>query len=547
MTEQAGVVLITGAASGMGLATAQLLSERGYAVEGADLVAPADAGFPVAAVDVADGAAVRRWVADVTARHEKVDALITFAGYAIKGAVEETDPDEAAALLNVNLLGTARAVRAVLPVLRGQGAGRVVLVSSGAAITAMPFGGWYSASKAAIEKLGEAMRLETAGTGIQVTTLVPGWTRTPIFTSARETRIRIDEYRGAAAEVDRRLADFLDHGQEPAAIADAVATILTARRVRGTYRVGKDVRRSHLARRLLPAALYERSVNDYYGIGVSAPVSTFTTMPPMIDPASRAPLTEATDGSLVTADGTVGLQVLDRRLRLYRDANAAPPADADRKDTIRLAYRIYSKAYPIVATLLFWVVWRGNLRALGKFCGDQMRSAQTKGTAFVEVGVGDGSLTKFAVRTAKVKNLPSLLFVDLSPDMLVKAAKRFRKADNMVALVQDATTLGLAPGSVRSLGCYGALHVFPDPSAVLHHLAGLLADDGELSLSVLTSPGVGWKDRLIERAVSTGTITSNFTVTDVEQLLTKAGLETVETVHNGHQLLIRTRRSTSAA
>ncbi|MEV6275147.1 SDR family NAD(P)-dependent oxidoreductase [Nocardia sp. NPDC051832] len=543
MSRQAGVVLITGAASGMGRATARFLSERGYAVEGADLAAPDDAGFPISVVDVGDDEAVRRWIAEVRDRHENICAVITFAGYAIKGAVEETGSAEAAAILNTNVLGTARVVRAVLPVLRAQGNGRVVLVSSGAAITAMPFGGWYSASKAAVEKLGEALRAETSGSGVQITTLMPGWTTTPIFAAAKQTSDRITEYRSAAAEVDQRLDDYLNEGQAPETVAQAVAGILSARKVRGVYRVGQDVRRSHLARRFTPAGLYERMVNDYYGIGVKAPVSTLTALPPLVDPATREPLTEGPDGALVTPSGAVSVPVLDRGLRLYGDAPAAPPAEADRKDTIRFAYRIYSKAYPIVATLLFWIVWRGNLRVLGRFCGEQVRTALRRDTAFVEVGVGDGSLTKFALGAAKVKQLPPILFVDLSPDMLRKAAKRFRKQDTVVSLVADATTLGIEPGSVRQLGCYGALHVFPDPLAVLNHLATLLADDGELSLSVLTSPGVGWKDRLIERAVGTGTITSNFTRADVEQLLTKAGLETVETVHNGHQLLLRTRRA----
>ncbi|MEV0251081.1 SDR family NAD(P)-dependent oxidoreductase [Nocardia sp. NPDC050712] len=543
MGKQSGVVLITGAASGMGRATAQVLRAQGYAVEGADLVAPPDLGFPISVVDVGDDATVRRWVAEVRARHETLGAVITFAGYAIKGAVEETESAEAADIFNINVLGTARVVRAVLPTLRAQGHGRIVLVSSGAAITAMPFGGWYSASKAAVEKLGEALRAETAGSGVQVATLVPGWTKTPIFAAAQQSGTRLAEYRGAAAEVEQRLDDYLDAGQSPEVVARAVAGILSARKVRAIHRVGPDVRRSHLARRFTPAALYERMVNDYYGIGVSAPVTTLAALPPLVDPATREPLTEGPDGALVTASGAVAVPVLDKGLRLYGDAPAAAPAEADRKDTIRFAYRIYSKAYPIVATLLFWIVWRGNLRVLGRFCGEQVRTAESRGTAFVEVGVGDGSLTKFALGAAKVKRLPPILFVDLSPDMLRKAAKRFRKQGTVVSLVADATTLGLAPGSVERLGCYGALHVFPDPHAVLNHLASLLAADGELSLSVLTSPGVGWKDRLIERAVATGTITSNFTIADVDQLLAKAGLETVETVHNGHQLLIRARRA----
>ncbi|WP_216912068.1 SDR family NAD(P)-dependent oxidoreductase [Nocardia noduli] len=541
MAQRSPVVLITGAASGIGSATANLLSANGFVVEGADIAVSAATPWQVSTVDVRDDIAVRAWVEAVRARHGRIDAVLTFAGYGLVGALEETSDEEAVALLDVNLLGTARVVRAALPALR-RSSGRVVLVSSGSASTAQPFGGWYAAGKAAIEKLGETLRLEAEQSGVAVSVLVPGWTSTGVLDRARTARSELARYGAARAHNAALMAKYCEEGQEPEAVAAAALRILTAEHPRATYRVGSDVRTSHVVRRILPAALYARLVRGYWGIGAT-PVTTGVPLSELVDPVSREALVASDDGSLVAPDGRVALRVVDKDLRLYRDA--AAPEHQEREidsDKVRFAYRIYSKAYPLIATLVFWFVWNGDLRTLGRFYGARLRDAAERETTFVDVGVGDGTLTGFAVKTAGVRALPPLLFVDLSPDMLVKTAKRFRTADS-VSLVQDVMTLGLREGSVRALGCYGALHVFPKPEAALRHLSGLLAEDGELSLSILTSPGVAWKDRVIAWFVRTNTITSNFTQDEVRQLLVAAGLDTVEEIHNGHQLLIRARRA----
>src|SRR5215470_2155720 len=150
MPDQPGqVVLITGASSGIGAACATYLHARGYRVYGtsrrpSEVPAPA---FPLLAMDVDDDASVRHGVAQVLAMAGRVDVAVNNAGIAIAGAVEETSDDEARAQLETNLFGVLRVCRAVLPIMRQQGGGTIVNISSVAGALGIPFQGLYSASK----------------------------------------------------------------------------------------------------------------------------------------------------------------------------------------------------------------------------------------------------------------------------------------------------------------------------------------------------------------------------------------------------------------
>ncbi|MEW1736399.1 SDR family NAD(P)-dependent oxidoreductase [Nocardia beijingensis] len=255
------VVLVTGAANGMGAATIKHLAALGNTVEGCDRVAASG----VARVDVRDPEAVDRWVRDAHARHGRIDAVVTFAAYGVVGSVEETTPEEAAALFDTNVLGTHRVLRAVLPLLRDQGAGRVIVVSSGAGAIAEPYGGWYSATKAAVERIGEAARMEAAGFGVHVSVLIPGWTVTPIIDMAVHVSDPIAAHDRDRAAVLNLVRGYLAAGQSAETVARKVAVILAAARPRQSYLCGRDVRLSFWTRRLVPAFVYERLVRRYYG------------------------------------------------------------------------------------------------------------------------------------------------------------------------------------------------------------------------------------------------------------------------------------------
>ncbi len=190
MTEQTSefgglAALITGGASGIGLATARLLAARGVRVAVLDRVKPDGETtdvFPVIA-DVTDDAAVRAAVAEVSRSLGRLDILVNNAGIGAAGTVEDNDDTEWHRVLDVNLLGMVRVTRAALPLLRQaareHGQAAIVNTCSVAAIAGLPQRALYSASKGAVYSLTLAMAADHVAEGIRVNCVTPGTADTP--------------------------------------------------------------------------------------------------------------------------------------------------------------------------------------------------------------------------------------------------------------------------------------------------------------------------------------------------------------------------------
>ena len=178
-------ILITGCSSGFGLLTALEFARAGddvYAgvrdVDSAaqlrDAASEEHLRVDILELDVLEAASVEACVANVLSDVGKIDVLVNNAAVASFAAVEDTDDDEARRIIDTNFMGPLRITRAVLPHMRAQGAGRIILVSSVNGFIGMPFTGAYSASKFALEALGEALSMEVAQLGISVSIIQPG-------------------------------------------------------------------------------------------------------------------------------------------------------------------------------------------------------------------------------------------------------------------------------------------------------------------------------------------------------------------------------------
>jgi 2-keto-3-deoxy-L-fuconate dehydrogenase len=171
--------LVTGGASGIGLATASLLAEQGARVGILDMAEVGPAGFPYARADISDDAAVRAGVAALIAELGGLDILVNNAGIGAQGTVETNDDDEWHRVLDVNVVGLVRVTRAALPALRRSSHAAIVNTCSIVATAGLPQRALYSASKGAILSLTLAMAADMTVDGIRVNAVNPGTADTP--------------------------------------------------------------------------------------------------------------------------------------------------------------------------------------------------------------------------------------------------------------------------------------------------------------------------------------------------------------------------------
>ena len=263
------VVLVTGAASGLGRAAAIHLAGVGHRVFGGDLELPSVPGVTGLRLDVTDPVSVTAALDEVVQAAGRLDVLVNSAGFGIAGSVEDTTLEEARGQLEVNFFGVLSMSRAALPVMRAQGGGLIVSISSIGGLMALPFQGLYSASKFAVEGLAEALSEEVRPFGIDIVLVEPADFRTG-FTGAR--RIVAAAGRGSAydaaftralqvIEADERT------GSDPELIGPLLLRIIDARRPRLRYSVGSTLERLTIGlRRALPARAFVPIIERHYRV-----------------------------------------------------------------------------------------------------------------------------------------------------------------------------------------------------------------------------------------------------------------------------------------
>ena len=244
-------LVISGGSSGIGKATASFFAERGWCVFELSRHGVSHDGIIHVDCDVCDEQSTREAIAEVLKQTDHIDVVISNAGFGISGSVEFTDIREAEHQMDVNFMGAVRFTQAVLPQLRAQRYGRIIYTSSVAAILAVPYQSFYSASKAAINAMALALANEVKQFGIYVSVMMPGDVHTG-FTDARHKSTAGEEvYTGA-----RKAITTMEHdergGMDPTQMARLFWRIATCRSPRPQYVGGFSYRVLCFLERLLP-------------------------------------------------------------------------------------------------------------------------------------------------------------------------------------------------------------------------------------------------------------------------------------------------------
>jgi short-subunit dehydrogenase len=278
MSSTAKVALVTGASSGIGADAALRLKEAGYTVYGAArrterMSALHAAGVKVLSLDVTDDDSIRAAVDTIIGQSGRIDVLVNNAGYGSYGSIEDVPMVEARAQIEVNVFGLAGLTQLVLPHMRAQRSGTIINISSMGGKLVTPLGGWYHASKYAVEALSDALRMETAQFGINVVVVEPGSIRTEWGAIAAES-VKDTSAKGAYSTMADRVATALAASSQPDArmtsapsvIGKTIVEIVKARRPRTRYRVGFGSTPMIFLRRLLSDRAFDAIIRRAVGI-----------------------------------------------------------------------------------------------------------------------------------------------------------------------------------------------------------------------------------------------------------------------------------------
>lgn len=257
--------VVTGASSGIGFAVAKLLVDKGYAVIGtsrdSSKVDPVD-GIEFRSLDLASLESIETFGAGLPT----VDVLVNNAGESQSGPIEELPWDALQRLFDCNVLGAVRLTQLVLPGMRAQKSGRVVMVGSMLGSFPLPYRSSYVASKAAIKGFADAIRLELRPFGIEVTTVEPGSINTGISTRRtkyiNEDSVYHKSFEAMISILDAREAQGISAEQ----VAATILAAIEADRPKPLYAVGSNAPLVFALKRMFPAQVVEQIVARQFGI-----------------------------------------------------------------------------------------------------------------------------------------------------------------------------------------------------------------------------------------------------------------------------------------
>lgn len=257
------IVIVTGASSGIGAATAELLANSGYKVYGTSrkVAQASQRSYKMVALDVNSEESIEAAIKEIIRIEGRIDLVVNNAGFGVAaGGAEESSIEQTKMMFDTNFFGVVRMTRAVVPYMRKQGEGRIINMSSILGLIPAPYMATYAATKHAVEGFSESIDHELRTRGIRVSVVEPGYTNTQFEANAPEVDAKLDEYNIARKALAKLLKVAIAAGDDPKVVARVVLKAATAKKPKARYAAGKLARQLSFLRRFAPAALVDMGV-----------------------------------------------------------------------------------------------------------------------------------------------------------------------------------------------------------------------------------------------------------------------------------------------
>jgi NAD(P)-dependent dehydrogenase (short-subunit alcohol dehydrogenase family) len=270
------VAVVTGSSSGIGLATSLALARNGYLTYATmrnlakrdSIQSVADKQqLPVRVVqlDVTNENSIKSAIQSILSEAGRIDLLVNNAGYALTGAFEDIGIDEIKAQYETNVFGVIRVTQAVLPIMRKQGSGRIINVSSGAGRIGYPGGSAYVSSKFALEGLSESMAYEIEQFGIKTVLVEPGFVRTNFgenIATAHKAQDPHSPYSQMMQMMSSIRGKMLENASDADLVAEVVVEAATAKEPNLRYLAGKDVQQMVAAKKSMSDEEFQKMMKQ---------------------------------------------------------------------------------------------------------------------------------------------------------------------------------------------------------------------------------------------------------------------------------------------
>ena len=256
-------IIITGTSSGIGFSLAEHLGKKGHSVYGLSRKTTESTFFTSISVDITEKTQIENAIHKILDKEKRIDVLINNAGMGLVGAVEDTSKEDILHLFNLNLIGAVQMTNSVLPSMRAQKFGKIINISSIGSEMGLPFRGFYSASKAALDKVTEAIRYEVLPWDIQVASLHLGDIKTNIANHRIKTAVS-EPYRKTFEKVYHLMNHHVDDGTEPREVALYIENLLSKNKLKPHYYFGKFGQKIGIPlKKFLPQNVFENLMKKY--------------------------------------------------------------------------------------------------------------------------------------------------------------------------------------------------------------------------------------------------------------------------------------------